>query len=79
MCFLECRAGTDVKGCLMWALMDCMEVGSGYKVRYGLAYVDYLDNYKRIAKNSSGWLYHFLKVPAPINTPAPKKLKAVDV
>ncbi|CAK9186962.1 unnamed protein product [Ilex paraguariensis] len=73
------KAGTDVKGYLMWALMDCMEVGSGYNVRYGLAYVDYLNNYKRIAKKSSGWLYSFLNAPAPKPTPAPKKRKAVDV
>ncbi|CAK9186965.1 unnamed protein product [Ilex paraguariensis] len=81
------KAGTNVKGYLMWALMDCMEVGSGYNVRFGLAYVDYLNNYKRTAKKSSGWLYSFLNAPAPAPktkatltpAPAPKRLKSVSV
>ncbi|CAK9186966.1 unnamed protein product [Ilex paraguariensis] len=73
------KAGSNVKGYLMWALMDCMEVGSGYTVRYGLAYTDYLNNYKRIAKKSSGWLYSFLNAPALKSTPAPKKRKTIGV
>ncbi|CAK9186967.1 unnamed protein product [Ilex paraguariensis] len=65
------KAGTDVKGYLMWALMDCMEVGSGYNVRFGLTYVDYLNNLERTAKKSSGWLHSFLNAPAP--EPSQKK------
>lgn len=49
------KLGANVKGYFMWALMDCMEMGSGYKVRFGLYYTDYLNNLNRIPKESAGW------------------------
>lgn len=52
--------GANVKGYFMWSLMDCMEMGSGYQVRYGLNYTDYLNNLNRIPKNSAIWLKSFL-------------------
>ncbi|CAK9186963.1 unnamed protein product [Ilex paraguariensis] len=75
------KARTYIKGYHMWALIDCMEVGSFYNVQFGLAYVDYLNNLERITKKSLGWLYSFLNEPAPKPTPAPapKKRKAVAV
>ncbi|KAK7849448.1 beta-glucosidase 17 [Quercus suber] len=54
------KQGADVNGYFMWALMDCMEMGSGYTVRYGLAYTDYLNNLDRILKKSAKWLKLFL-------------------
>ena len=51
----ECREGADVNGYFMWALMDCMEVGSSYQVRFGLAYTDYPNNLERILKKSAKW------------------------
>ncbi|KAL3526310.1 hypothetical protein ACH5RR_010966 [Cinchona calisaya] len=49
------KNGANVKGYFMWALMDCMEVGSYYDVRYGLNYTDYLNNLNRTPKKSSQW------------------------
>ncbi|XP_030953642.1 beta-glucosidase 13-like [Quercus lobata] len=54
------KQGADVNGYFMWALMDCLEMGSGYTVRYGLAYTDYLNNLDRILKKSAKWLKVFL-------------------
>jgi beta-glucosidase len=45
----------NVKGYFMWALMDCMEMGSGYEVRFGLNY--------RIPKKSANWLKAFVGSP----------------
>ncbi|KAK9276973.1 hypothetical protein L1049_006512 [Liquidambar formosana] len=59
------RDGVNVGGYFIWALMDCMEVGSGYTVRYGLNYTDYSDDYKRIPKKSAKWLNHFLTSSPP--------------
>ena len=59
---LECRDGTNVKGYFMWALMDCMEMGSGYTVRFGLNYTDY-NNLNRIPKKSAKWLKAFVGSP----------------
>ncbi|KAM5581944.1 hypothetical protein ABKV19_010924 [Rosa sericea] len=52
--------GTDVQGYLMWALMDCVEMGSGYAVRFGLNYTDYLNDLVRTPKKSAAWLKDFL-------------------
>uniref|UniRef100_A0A7C9B020 Beta-glucosidase n=1 Tax=Opuntia streptacantha TaxID=393608 RepID=A0A7C9B020_OPUST len=52
--------GAKVKGYLMWTLMDCMEFESGYQVRYGLNYTDYLSNLDRIPKKSAKWFHSWL-------------------
>ncbi|XP_050256885.1 myrosinase 4-like [Quercus robur] len=54
------KQGANVNGYFMWALMDCMEIGSGYTMRYGLAYTNYLNNLDRILKKSAKWLKVFL-------------------
>lgn len=52
---------SNVKGYFVWSLADNMEVDlGGYKVRYGLNYVDYLDRHRRYRKASSFWFNHFL-------------------
>ncbi|XP_048493530.1 beta-glucosidase 13 isoform X2 [Beta vulgaris subsp. vulgaris] len=53
--------GANVKGYVVWSLLDNMEVGSGYDVRFGLNYVDYFDNCKRYPKLSAKWFSRFLK------------------
>ncbi|XP_021775934.1 beta-glucosidase 13-like [Chenopodium quinoa] len=55
------REGANVKGYVVWSLLDNMEVGSGYDVRFGLNFVDYFDNHKRYPKLSAIWLTKFLK------------------
>lgn len=53
--------GVDVRGYFAWSLMDSLEWIEGYKIRFGLNYVDYKDNLKRHRKNSSIWFERFLK------------------
>ncbi|XP_004303997.1 PREDICTED: beta-glucosidase 13-like [Fragaria vesca subsp. vesca] len=54
------NTGTNVKAYLMWAMLDCVEMGSGYQVRFGLNFTNYLGNLNRTAKKSAGWLKTFL-------------------
>ncbi|KAF9590760.1 hypothetical protein IFM89_038287 [Coptis chinensis] len=56
------REGVNVKSHFVWALIDCMEVGSGYSARFGLNYTDYSDNkLRRYPKRSAQGLSQFLK------------------
>ncbi|KAM7506518.1 hypothetical protein LguiA_016971 [Lonicera macranthoides] len=57
--WMICRLGVNVKGYFMWSLMDCLEVGSGYQVRFGFNYTDYLNNLNRTPKKSARWLRSF--------------------
>ncbi|XP_050270876.1 beta-glucosidase 13-like isoform X2 [Quercus robur] len=54
------KRGVNVNGYFMWALLDCMEMGSGYTARFGLAYTNYLNNLNRIPKKSAKWLKSFV-------------------
>ncbi|XAR48158.1 Beta-glucosidase [Bertholletia excelsa] len=47
--------GVNVKGYFVWSIVDGMEMSSAYTIRFGLCYVDYLDNYKRYPKKSITW------------------------
>ncbi|KAF9595383.1 hypothetical protein IFM89_000301 [Coptis chinensis] len=55
------KSGVNVNGYFVWALMDCMEMGSMYNIRFGLYFTDYNDNNKRYPKKSAKWLSDFLK------------------
>ncbi|GMN64370.1 hypothetical protein TIFTF001_033448 [Ficus carica] len=55
------KNGVNVKGYFYWSLFDNFEWGSGYNVRFGLYFIDYNDNYRRIPKLSAKWLPAFLK------------------
>jgi beta-glucosidase len=50
-----CAAGVPVHGYLVWSFLDTFEWDNGYRVRYGLVYVD-LASQRRIAKDSFAWL-----------------------
>jgi beta-glucosidase len=46
--------GADVRGYLVWSLLDCFEWGSGYGPRFGLVHTDF-KTLKRTPKNSAYW------------------------
>eukprot|EP00253_Pinus_taeda_P032356 PITA_32356 len=56
------REGADVRGYIVWALLDNFEWFNGYNVRFGLNYVDYRHNLKRYAKASAYWFKHLLRI-----------------
>lgn len=50
----------DVKGYFVWSLLDNFEWNQGFRVRFGIIYVDYDDGGQRYPKLSAKWLKHFL-------------------
>ncbi|XP_031091915.1 beta-glucosidase 40-like [Ipomoea triloba] len=52
--------GCNVKGYFAWSLLDNWEWTVGFSSRFGLYYVDYDDNLKRIPKDSAKWFKNFL-------------------
>ncbi|CAH2079557.1 unnamed protein product [Thlaspi arvense] len=53
--------GCDVRGYFAWSLLDNFEWEHGYKMRFGLYYVDYADDLRRYAKDSAKWFKKFLE------------------
>ena len=49
------KEGCDVRGYFVWSTMDLYSWINGYKKRYGLVYIDYENNNKRIPKKSYYW------------------------
>lgn len=47
--------GIDVRGYYVWSSFDLYSWINGYDKRYGLIYVDYKNNNKRIPKKSYYW------------------------
>lgn len=47
-------AGCNIRGYFVWSLLDNFEWAFGYKMRFGLIYVDY-ETQKRIIKSSGQW------------------------
>ncbi|KAJ9556445.1 hypothetical protein OSB04_011059 [Centaurea solstitialis] len=50
----------EVTGYFVWSFMDSFEWSSGYKDRFGMIYVDYVNNLQRYPKNSALWFRKFL-------------------
>ncbi len=48
------EAGIPVRGYFVWSLLDNFEWAHGYKMRFGVIYVDY-ENQQRIIKESGNW------------------------
>jgi len=47
-------AGVDLRGYLVWSLLDNFEWSYGYGKRFGIVYVDY-DSQRRVPKDSAVW------------------------
>lgn len=53
--------GVNLCGYYMWSTMDLYSWVNGYKKRYGLVYVDFENNCKRIPKMSYYWYKEFIE------------------
>jgi len=58
--FMICRNGADVRGYMIWSLLDNFEWAMGYNTMFGLHYVD-RHTLIRIPKLSAQWFSGFLK------------------
>ncbi|KAK6119574.1 hypothetical protein DH2020_046676 [Rehmannia glutinosa] len=54
------EVGVNVKGYFAWAWCDLFEWASGYTIRFGLMYVDYMNDLTRYPKRSAIWFTKFL-------------------
>ncbi len=55
------NSGVDVRGYYLWSLLDNFEWGFGYSKRFGLVYVDYEANRRRLPKDSALWYSDFIR------------------
>ncbi|KAK4413194.1 Raucaffricine-O-beta-D-glucosidase [Sesamum alatum] len=53
--------GVDVRGYFAWSYCDNFEWTDGYASRFGIIYIDYVNNLTRYMKKSAFWFIKFLK------------------
>lgn len=58
---LAIKDGSTIRGYFAWSLMDNFEWALGYTVRFGLYYVDYINDLARYPKSSVHWFQQILK------------------
>lgn len=56
--------GADVRGYFVWCFLDNFEWASGLRQRFGIVYVDYENDCRRIPKASAKWYAHLVKTGA---------------
>lgn len=54
------KDGVDIRGYFYWSIFDNFEWSEGYKERFGMVYVDFL-NFNRIPKDSAYWYSEVIK------------------
>ncbi len=52
--------GVDLRGYLVWSLLDNFEWAEGYRKRFGIIYVDYLTQ-RRVPKDSARWYQEVIR------------------
>ncbi|MDD3139887.1 MAG: glycoside hydrolase family 1 protein [Lachnospiraceae bacterium] len=52
--------GCDIQGYFVWSAMDLYSWINGYEKRYGLVYVDFKDDNRRIPKDSYYWYKNYI-------------------
>ncbi len=57
-------SGADIRGYFIWSLLDNFEWNSGYSVRFGLTYVDYV-SLRRTPKSSFRWYAELIGAAHP--------------
>jgi len=55
------KGGVDLKGYFVWTLMDNFEWARGFSKRFGLVYVDYNNDLRRIPKKSFEYFRDFIR------------------
>jgi len=60
-------AGVDVRGYLVWSLLDNFEWAEGYHQRFGIVYVDY-ETQRRIPKASYAWFRDLIAAQRAVGT-----------
>ncbi|CDP15637.1 unnamed protein product [Coffea canephora] len=63
----------DVKGYLIWSLLDNFEWSEGSTARFGIIHVNFKDRNARYPKESGLWFMNFLAKSNAVNDPSPTK------
>jgi beta-glucosidase len=54
------QRGVDLRGYMVWSLLDNFEWGYGYSKRFGIVYVDY-ESLERTVKDSGQWVSELVR------------------